>query len=71
MIQPGQIYQSCDPRGGPRIRVERYTPGHNRAWVVDADTGKRGRWILVSALHDSPTTGDGQPRRTAYALETP
>ena len=71
MIQPGQTYRSLDPRGGPRIRIEKYTPGSNRAHVVDADTGKRFRQILVTALHGSPTTRDGQPRRTGYALEQP
>ncbi|MGW7087576.1 hypothetical protein ACWGH2_29325 [Streptomyces sp. NPDC054871] len=69
-IRPGQIYRSCDPRGGPHIRIEQYTPGSNRAHVVDADTGKRYRQILVTALHDSPNTRDGQPRRTGYVLES-
>ena len=69
MIQPGQVYRSCDPRGGPRIRIEKYTPGSNRAHVVDAYDGKRFRQILVSQLHATPTTRDGQPRRTGYALE--
>lgn len=68
-IQPGQIYRSCDPRGGPRIRIVRYTHGGNRAHVVDAATGKRFRQILITALHDSTTTRDGQPRRTGYVLE--
>jgi hypothetical protein len=70
VIQPGQTYRSADPRGGPRIRIERYTPGHDRAWIVDAQDGKRGRWILVRSLHDSPTTRDGKPRRTGHVLET-
>jgi hypothetical protein len=70
-IQPGQTYRSLDPRGGPRIRVEALAPGGSRAWVVDARTGKRPRWVLAAALHASPTTKTGQPRRTGYALETP
>ncbi|MFF7130357.1 hypothetical protein [Streptomyces sp. NPDC008240] len=70
-IQPGQTYRSLDPRGGPRIRIESYRPGDLRAHIVDAATGKRFRQILVTALHDSPTTRDGQPRRAGYALEQP
>lgn len=71
MIQPGQIYRNCDPRGGPRIRITRYEPGWNRADVVDATTGKQPRRILVTHLHQSATTKNGQPRRTGYALEQP
>lgn len=70
-IEPGQTYRACDPRDSIHIRIEAYTPGAARAHVVDAVTGKRPRQILVSALHDSPITRDGQPRRTGYALETP
>jgi hypothetical protein len=70
MIRPGQTYRSLDPRGGPRIRVEAIAPGGNRVWVVDAVTGKRGRWILATQLHATDTTKTGQPRRTGYALET-
>lgn len=69
MIEAGQIYRSCDPRGGSSIRIEKYHPGDARAHVVDAATGKRFRQILVNSLHDSPTTKTGQPRRTGYALE--
>lgn len=68
-LSPGQTYRSLDARGGPRIRVEHYTPGALRAWVVDADTRKRGRWVLVSSLHASPVTRAGQPHRTGYVLE--
>ena len=68
-IQPGQIYRHCDPRESIRIRITAYTPGANRADVVDAVTGKRPRQILVTHLHDSATTKTGQPRRTGYALE--
>lgn len=71
MIQPGQVYRSCDPRGGPRIRIEKYSPGANRAHVVDAHDGKRFRQILVTALHHSDTTKTGAKRRTGYALEAP
>lgn len=70
-IQPGQIYRHCDPRESIRIRITAYTPGSNRAEVVDAVTGKRPRSILASSLHASPTTRDGRPRRTGYALEQP
>lgn len=71
MIQPGQIYRHCDPREQIRIRITAYTPGDARAHVVDAVTGKRFRQILVTALHASPTTRDGKPRRSGYALEDP
>jgi hypothetical protein len=64
----GQRYQSCDPRDSITIRVDQWTPGHDRAWVVDAVTGKRGRWIQVKSLHLSGTTDAGAPRRTGYRL---
>ncbi|MGW2371742.1 hypothetical protein [Kitasatospora sp. NPDC001683] len=67
-IRPGQVYTDCDPRGGATIRITDYTPGSNRADVVDATTGKRPRQILVRSLHDSATTRDGKPRRTGYRL---
>jgi hypothetical protein len=70
-IQPGQTYRSCDPRGGPRIRIVRYEPGWNRADVVDATTGKQPRRIVVRDLHPTATTRTGQPRRTGYVLEQP
>ena len=69
-IQPGQTYRSADPRELIRIRIESYTPGDARAHVVDAATGKRPRQMLVRALHQSPTTKTGQPRRSGYVLET-
>jgi hypothetical protein len=68
-IAPGQTYRTADPRGGPRIRVEHYTPGAIRAWVIDADTHKRGRWVLVSSLHQTPVARTGRARRTGYVLE--
>ncbi|MFE6225452.1 hypothetical protein [Streptomyces sp. NPDC057854] len=71
MIEPGQTYRSADPRETIRIRITRYTPGSARAHVVDAVTGKRPRQMLVSYLHDSPTTKAGRPRRTGYILEGP
>ena len=70
MIKPGQIYRYCDPRESIRVRIVHYEPGGNRADVVDAATGKRPRSILTTSLHDSPTTKNGKPRRTGYALET-
>lgn len=69
-VEPGQVYRSCDPRGGPSIRISAYTPGHDHAHVVDAVTGKRPRWILVDQLHPTATTRDGKPRRTGYILDT-
>ncbi|MFI0929680.1 hypothetical protein ACH4TP_38015 [Streptomyces sp. NPDC021012] len=70
-IQPGQTYRSADPRDSIRIRIKSYTPGENRALVVDASTGKRPRPMLVNALHDSATTQAGKPRRSGYVLEQP
>lgn len=67
-IRPGQVYESCDPRGGFSIRVLAYTSGTNRADVVDAMTGKYPRSILASSLHASGTTAQGKPRRTGYRL---
>lgn len=70
-IKPGQIYRSCDPRGGPRIRITQYELGWNRADVVDATTGKNPRRIVTRNLHATATTKTGKPRRTGYALEQP
>ncbi|NEA21581.1 hypothetical protein [Actinomadura bangladeshensis] len=67
-VEIGQVYASCDPRGGFPIRVAAYTPGSNRADVVDAQTGKRPRSILTSALHATGTTAAGRERRTGYRL---
>lgn len=68
MIKKGQIYKSCDPRGGPSIRVVMYTPGHQRANVVDAIDGKHYRSVLASSLHATGITKQGKPRRTGYRL---
>ena len=68
MIESGQVYRSCDPRGGPLVRIVAVYA--NSVDVVDAQDGKRPRRILAKFLHDSPTTRDGKPRRTGYALET-
>jgi hypothetical protein len=67
-IRPGQIYESCDPRGGPRIRITSYRPGDARAQVVDAIDGKRFRQILAAALHETGETSTRQIRRTGYRL---
>ncbi|MFV2172298.1 hypothetical protein ACFHW2_12060 [Actinomadura sp. LOL_016] len=67
-VRAGQVYESCDPRGGPTIRITAYTPGANRADVVDAADGKRPRAVLVRSLHASRTTKHGEPRRTGYRL---
>jgi hypothetical protein len=85
MIQPGQIYRSLSNRHHPcdgptRIKVVgepiaafgRYG-GYGKVDVVTltADGRElRRRAIEASQLHDSPTTRDGKPRRTGYALET-
>lgn len=66
--QRGDIYKNCDPRGGPSIRITKYTPGTNRADVVDAATGKHPRTILVKHLHATDRTWQGARRRTGYAL---
>ncbi|WP_405699091.1 hypothetical protein OG209_05220 [Streptomyces sp. NBC_01383] len=73
MIQPEQTYRSADPRDTHRepIRITAYTPGHARAHIVDARSGKKFRQILVSSLHATATTRDGKPRRTGYVLEGP
>jgi hypothetical protein len=72
-IEPGQTYQQCDPRvvRVTRLRIEEVHAEH--AEVRYLDTGRRGvifGKIRLSQLHASPTTRDGQPRRTGYALET-
>ncbi|WP_406200126.1 hypothetical protein OH807_18630 [Kitasatospora sp. NBC_01560] len=71
-ILPGQTYVACHPLDeGRRIRIESHIPGHATAHIVDADTGKRPRWIRTSVLHPTSTTRTGRPRRTGYALENP
>ena len=67
-IQPGQIYRSADPRN-PNARLRVQTIEVNRADVFYLHTGRAGS-ILVHQLHASPTTKNGQPRRTGYVLET-
>ncbi|MEW2578391.1 hypothetical protein [Streptomyces syringium] len=65
-IEPGQVYRSCDPRGGPMIRVTAYTPGNSRAEVVDARDGSPLEPVPVKQLHDSPITATGRRRRAGY-----
>ncbi|MBH1939253.1 hypothetical protein I5Q34_34200 [Streptomyces sp. AV19] len=68
-IRVGQVYVACHPLDeGRRIRITEYE-GYSDARVVDADTGKRPRWILTAQLHASATTRQGKPRRSGYALE--
>lgn len=68
-LLPGRTYRAADPRGGPRIRIKSFTPGGKQAVVVDAPTGLRPRWILISYLHPEPLTSKGKPWRTGYVLE--
>ncbi|MFF1716532.1 hypothetical protein [Streptomyces sp. NPDC058268] len=65
-VTRGQVYWSCVPTGGPRIRVT--AVGAHHAQVVDAKTKKRPRQILLTVLHPTPTTPSGDRRRTGYAL---
>lgn len=65
-VRAEQIYQHV--RYPKRIRIVAYTPGTNRADVVDAATGKRPRSVLVSELHATGETKSGEPRRTGYRL---
>jgi hypothetical protein len=78
VIQPGQTYLACNG-SGLRIRIVKNAPGYP-AWgwskttvetVLPDGRGIRQRAIETTQLHDSPTTHNGQPRRTGYALETP
>ncbi|WP_225811297.1 hypothetical protein [Streptomyces spinosus] len=86
MIQPGQIYRSLDPRdelygeGPRRIKVVGKPMTIPGVWgfgkvqiatLREDGTETRRRRISIDQLHDSPTTRDGQPRRTGYALEQP
>ncbi|MGW7316314.1 hypothetical protein [Streptomyces sp. NPDC054865] len=63
----GQVYWSCSPTGGPRIRVTEVDADHAR--IVDARTRKRPRRILLTELHPTPVTLFGKRRRTGYALD--
>lgn len=69
-ISVGQVYRRYDKHDQAvhRILIVEYYPGGNRARVVNADTGKRPRDILVSSLHAGPGPG-GRPRSTGYTLE--
>lgn len=67
MIQPGQTYYALDG-SGYRYRIEHHTPGSEILPVTDLATNKP-KQIKAATLHDTPTTHDGQPRRTGYALE--
>ncbi|MCX5197199.1 hypothetical protein OOK31_25430 [Streptomyces sp. NBC_00249] len=69
-IQPGQIYRAATPLdGGRRILIASRPASHDYVWVCDAVTRLRPRTISLRSLHASPTTRDGQPRRTGYILE--
>jgi hypothetical protein len=68
VISKDQVYSSCNPRGGPQIRITGYRPGETHANIVDAHSGKRFRRISVKQLHDSKVTRRGTLRRTGYAL---
>ncbi len=69
-IEVGQIYRCAIPGLlDRRIRVVAYSPYSLRAQVVNADTGKNQRPLLVVMLHSDRFTESGQPRRTGYVLE--
>lgn len=70
-VKPGQIYRWCDSRETDisRVRID-VVDDPNFARVTYLDSGRCGE-VLLTALHDSPTTRTGQPRRTGYALEGP
>lgn len=68
-LLPGRTYRCADPRGGARIRIRSFTPGGRQAVVVDARTGKRRRWILISYLHPTPFNSMGAVWRSGYILE--
>jgi hypothetical protein len=84
MIEPGQIYESCQPvRSEPgerraQIRVQSRPmssmPGLHGAGKVMVATlttdGReiRPRFIEVTQLHESAMTKAGLPRRTGYYL---
>ncbi|MGX1129931.1 hypothetical protein RKD49_002121 [Streptomyces glaucescens] len=83
-IQPGQIYRSLgdpypcsEPRRIKIVGTPGRTPGMYGFGKVDVvtitETGReiRRRAIETTQLHATPTTRDGKPRRTGYALEQP
>lgn len=86
MIEQHQIYRSCQPvRSEPELRHTRIKvvgkpmtiPGVWGFGKVDivtlTDDGRevRRRSIRMDQLHETATTGDGQPRRTGYVREQP
>ncbi|KIF02226.1 hypothetical protein PL81_31145 [Streptomyces sp. RSD-27] len=85
-IQPGQTYRSVQPIASdprqPHRRIKVIgTLGHiPGVWgfgkvnvVTLAADGREVRRRVIDAgqLHATPTTRDGQPRRTGYVLEQP
>ncbi|MGW0670603.1 hypothetical protein [Streptomyces sp. NPDC002746] len=58
-IEPGQVYRSCAPRGGPRIKGNAVYG--NRADIADAPDGKRPRSNVLTAF--------ARPRRTSDVLD--
>ena len=70
-IEPGQEFVAAapDPSGPVSIRISDYEPGSVVARFIAGDTGASGI-VWIEDLHDSPTTRDGQPRRTGYVLDT-
>lgn len=66
-IQPGQIYETCDPLDERRqIRVIAIRGGRVKVETVTGPA--RQRWMWPNALHATAVTASGQPRRTGYAL---
>jgi hypothetical protein len=64
-VRPGQVYQRCGPRGGQRVRVDGVGPA--RADVSNLD-GRYPRSILLTDLHPTGRTKNGQEWRTGYRL---
>ena len=68
-VLPGQVYVSCDPRDYGNVKVRVTEVGGQRAQVVDAETGKRPRSILLASFHAEATNPrTGRARKTGYRL---
>lgn len=67
-VAPEQVYWSCSPDGGSRIRITGVGTSHAEA--VNATTLQEPQQIPLSDLHPSATTASGARRRTGYVLDT-
>ncbi|MFI5857469.1 hypothetical protein [Streptomyces parvulus] len=67
-VAPEQVYWSCSPDGGSRIRITGVGTSHAEA--VNATTLQEPQQVPLNDLHSSATTAAGLRRRAGYVLDT-